>query len=170
MAKCQKCGKVFDDKGKGHRMCWNCHTNGKEGFSRDNSPSSDLGGLSVIKNGFLLADGKTVDGENVFVHDSRIMANAICNRNTIGQLRKFYGKLKALEKMTEKTGFEQTKQHIYSLKRDAADASSKKTPIITREFKEYLIDGCVDWAVKDEGQFKGYVSFFESVVAYFPKQ
>lgn len=188
VAKCSKCGKEFTPKDPRFKDCPECwygsgfQQNPRPSFSGSQSTSfptqrTDSVDLTVIRNGFLDVNGK-INGKYVYDVDSKQLAELLSiteagtgfsKKNSVGQARKFYGKLKALElRLQNSNDFSAVSGELYSLKRDAADALSRD--LISKNFKILLVDKCVDHAVLSKEEFLGYCNFFESVIAYYKKE
>ncbi|MBE0448926.1 MAG: type III-A CRISPR-associated protein Csm2 [Actinobacteria bacterium] len=82
------------------------------------------------------------------------------------QIRRFYRDIKAIESRIQDDGdFGRNKQLIAMLKAKAAYATARQDASAPPEFRE-LMDAAVKHAKHDWDQFKGFVQFFEAVVAY----
>lgn len=101
------------------------------------------------------------------------VAKALGNAGvTSGQLRRFFGQVRALERDLRRGSFPESCGRIEALKAKAANYAGRGTNRDEREKREVLkafIDRNVGLAMADSGKgfLKGFVPHFESVVAYY---
>ncbi|MCL6606414.1 MAG: type III-A CRISPR-associated protein Csm2 [Paenibacillus sp.] len=95
---------------------------------------------------------------------AEFLAKARLNK---AQIRRFYQDIKAIESRIGDDGesFQRNKASIVMLKAKAAYATAKSDSSVPKEFKK-LIEASVNQAKQDLEQFKGFVQFFEALVAY----
>jgi len=79
------------------------------------------------------------------------------------QLRKIYGEVKRMDMEFKRTKFD--KDRIVLLKPKLAYAANRKDEV--KPLKKVL-DECID-KVHDEADFKKFMSFFEAILAYYPR-
>ncbi len=115
-----------------------------------------------------LEKGFLEDQENLLDSYANNWAKFLADKKlTKAQIRRFYQDIKAIESRIgdDIEAFQKNKASIVMLKAKAAYATARSNSSAPKEFKD-LIDASVKQAKQNLEQFKGFVQFFEALVAY----
>lgn len=102
----------------------------------------------------------------IYCEDAEFVVGKLRNDTTIHALRRFYNRVKGIERSMERgRRFDQKKSLLYELQTHASYAAKRK--VVNAYFPQFIARN-VAQAVVNWEQFEGFVKHFESVVAYFP--
>lgn len=101
----------------------------------------------------------------VFAEGARKVANQLTAANMKStSLRRFYNRLKAIDEFFQRQkDFGVVRPKLYAFQIMAEDAQARE--VVPSEFVQFVRQNVV-LAVKDEKQFKGFLEYLQSVVAY----
>ncbi len=173
--KCARCGRSFDDKGKGFKTCFQCSQSSQAGSSGQPTASRGGGSHGASASVPITADCVfTTFYENghlkraIFIEAAQKIAEDLSRQNmTATSLRHLFHMLKSVAKRLEAereldfgvartAAFEFYRQVEYQRKRDVI-----KSDLFIEFVRKHL-----DVMTKDKKEFLGFVEYLTSVMAY----